>query len=119
MGEFSECSHDEVLTMLNINCKAAALLCRASIPFMEKGSYILNIASASAFQPNPYISLYAASKSFLLPFTRAINRELGDVTCTAVCPGWVETKMLPKEKDGKRIHYPGIVTPKMLSMHYS
>ena len=33
------------------------------------------------------------------------------MTCVAVCPGWVETKMLPKEKDGKKIHYPGIVTP--------
>lgn len=110
MGEFRECSHDEIFTMLNINCEAAALLCRASIPFMEKGSYILNIASASAFQPNPYISLYAASKAYLLSFTRAINRELSDVTCTAVCPGWVDTKMLPKENDGKRIRYPGIVT---------
>ena len=110
MGSFSEFSYDEVLTMLNINCEAAALLCRASIPFMVKGSYILNIASASAFQPNPYISLYAASKAYLLSFTRAINRELRDVTCTAVCPGWVETKMLPKEKNGKPIRYPGIVT---------
>ena len=111
MGEFSEFSHDEVATMLNINCEAAALLCRVSIPFMKKGSFILNIASASAFQPNPYISLYAASKAYLLSFTRAINRELRDITCTAVCPGWVDTKMLPKEKDGKRIRYLGIVTP--------
>ena len=110
MGEFSECSHDEVSAMLNINCEAAALLCRSSIPFMEKGSFILNVASASAFQPNPYISLYAASKAYLLSFSRAINRELRDITCTAVCPGWVDTKMLPKEKDGKRIRYPGIVT---------
>ncbi len=112
MGEFSEFSHDEVLSMLNINCEAAALLCRTSIPFMAKDSFMLNIASASAFQPNPYISLYAASKAYLLSFTRAINRELRDVTCTAVCPGWVDTKMLPKEKDGKRVRYPGIVTPK-------
>ena len=112
MGEFRELSLDEIREILRVNDDAATLLCRVAIPYMGPGSYILNIASASAFQPNPYISLYAASKAYLLSFTRAINRELKDVTCTAVCPGWVDTQMLPKEKNGKKIHYPGIVTPK-------
>ena len=95
--------------MLDINEKAATLLCRASIPYMVKGSYILNISSASAFQPNPYIALYSASKAYLLSFTRSLNVENEDINCTAVCPGWVDTKMLPsKSKDGKDIKYPGM-----------
>ena len=77
---------------------------------MPKGSYILNVASASAFQPNPYIALYSASKSFLLSFTRSLNVELPDVQCTAVCPGWVDTQMLPGRSDGKA-RYPGMVSP--------
>ena len=96
--------------MLNINDKAAALLCRACLPCMAAGSFILNVASASAFQPNPYIALYSASKAFLLSFTRSLNVENKSVTCTAVCPGWVDTKMLPKDRNGKQIRYPGMVT---------
>ena len=68
-----------------------------------------HIASASAFQPNPYIALYSASKAYLLSFTRSLNVENEGITCTAVCPGWVDTKMLPKTNKGKEINYPGMV----------
>ena len=66
LGPVSDFSIDEISDLLDINDKAATLLCRASLPFMQKGSYIINVASASAFQPNPYIALYSASKAYLL-----------------------------------------------------
>ena len=110
MAPVSEFPLEEISTMLDINAKAATLLCRASLPFMMKGSYILNVASASAFQPNPYIALYSASKAYLLSFSRSLNVENEEVNCIAVCPGWVDTKMLPhKSKTGKDIRYPGMV----------
>ncbi|MBR6879697.1 MAG: SDR family NAD(P)-dependent oxidoreductase [Clostridiales bacterium] len=109
MAPVSEFSLEEISDMLDINDKAATLLCRASLPFMTEGSYILNVASASAFQPNPYIALYSASKAYLLSFTRSLNVENDGITCTAVCPGWVDTKMLPKKNNGKEIKYPGMV----------
>ena len=110
MAPVADFSLEEIASMLEINTKAATLLCRACIPCMQKGAYILNVASASAFQPNPYIALYAASKSYLLSFTRSLNVELPDVQCTAVCPGWVDTQMLPGRSDGKG-KYPGMVSP--------
>lgn len=112
MAPVSEFSYSEIAGLLEINMTATTLLCRAAIPYMEKGGYILNICSASAFQPNPYIALYSASKSYLLSFTRSLNVELSDVNCIAVCPGWVDTKMLSKMHDGKKVEYPGIVTAK-------
>ena len=108
MKPVSEFTLEEISDMLDINDKAATLICRACIPYMVKGSYILNVASASAFQPNPYIALYSASKAYLLSFTRSLNVENENITCTAVCPGWVDTKMLPKQRDGKDIRYPGM-----------
>ena len=108
MKPVSEFTLEEISDMLDINDKAATLICRACIPYMAKGSYILNVASASAFQPNPYIALYSASKAYLLSFTRSLNVENENITCTAVCPGWVDTKMLPKQRDGKDIRYPGM-----------
>ena len=108
MKPVSDFTLEEISNMLDINDKAATLICRACIPYMVKGSYILNVASASAFQPNPYIALYSASKAYLLSFTRSLNVENESITCTAVCPGWVDTKMLPKQRDGKDIRYPGM-----------
>ena len=48
-----------------MHCKlvGVALLINICIPFMEKGAKILNISSASSFQPVPYINLYAATKT--------------------------------------------------------
>lgn len=108
MKPVSDFTLKEISDMLDINDKAATLICRACIPYMVKGSYILNVASASAFQPNPYIALYSASKAYLLSFTRSLNVENENITCTAVCPGWVDTQMLPKQRDGKDIRYPGM-----------
>lgn len=111
MAPVREFGLDEISDMIDINDKAPALICRAALPLMAEGSFVLNVASASAFQPNPYIALYAASKAYLLSLTRSINVENKSVTCTAVCPGWVDTKMLPrKTKDGRDIKYPGMVT---------
>ncbi|MBP5492609.1 MAG: SDR family NAD(P)-dependent oxidoreductase [Clostridiales bacterium] len=112
MAPFSEFETVEISKTIDLNCKAGAILCQVCIPYMKAGSYILNVASASAFQPNPYIALYAASKVFFLNFTRALNVELQDkgIFCMAVCPGWVDTDMLPKTKDGKTINYPGMVS---------
>jgi len=110
MAPVAEFSLEEISDMLDINDKAATLICRACLPYMAKDSYILNIASASAFQPNPYIALYSASKAYLLSFTRSLNVENEGINCIAVCPGWVDTKMLPKNSNGKAIKYPGMVT---------
>ena len=110
MAPVADFSLEEIRRTLAVNDTAAALLCRACIPYLSQGACILNVASASAFQPNPYIALYAASKSFLLSLTRSLNVELKDVQCTAVCPGWVDTQMLPGRSDGKG-NYPGMVSP--------
>ena len=80
---------------------------------MIKGTKILNVSSASAFQPVPYLNLYAASKAFERSYSRALHIELMPygITVTAVCPGWVETDMLTKEINGKKVRFPGIVAP--------
>lgn len=64
MGKYSDFSIEEIDRTVNLNCKAPVMLTQLCIPYMGKGSKILNISSASAFQPNPYINLYAASKAF-------------------------------------------------------
>jgi len=57
--------------------------------------------------------LYAASKVFERSYSRALNVELEGtgITCTAVCPGWIDTELLQKEINGKKVRFPGLVTP--------
>ena len=113
MGRYDEFSVEELMAIIDVNCKAMVWMCQECIPYMEKGSRILNISSAAAFQPNPYLNIYSATKVFVRYYSRALNMELQDngIVCTAVCPGWVDTEMLEKERNGKKIHFPGIVSP--------
>lgn len=56
--------------------------------------------------------MYAATKVFERNYSRALNVELKPygITVTAVCPSWVDTDMLTKEMNGKKVRFPGIVS---------
>lgn len=61
---------------------------------LKKGhGRILNISSIAAFSPGPFMSVYYASKAYVLSFSEAIAEELRGtgVTVTAFCPGPTET----------------------------
>ena len=113
MGKYNDFDIEEIDKTINVNCKAPVMLSQICIPYMGKGSKILNISSASSFQPNPYINLYAASKVFERSYSRALNVELNGtgITSVAVCPGWIDTELLQKEINGKKVRFPGLVTP--------
>lgn len=117
MGAYNEFSAAEIQESVATHCTAMAVLCNACIPYMERGSHIVNLASQSAFQPVPYINLYAAGKAFERSYSRALNAELKGtgIAVTAVCPGWVQTDLLVKERNGKQIKFPAIVTPDVVA----
>lgn len=113
MGPFEKMETGQVRDICRLNCSVPSELISLSLPYMHEGARILNISSASSFQPNPYLAMYSASKVYLKNFSRAINAELKSrkITATAVCPGWVDTGMLPRTKDGKEIKYAGMIDP--------
>lgn len=80
--------------MLALNCGAVMDMCYACLPFMHRGARILNIASVAAFQPVPYLTEYAATKAFVLSFSRGLWKELrpAGITVTALCPYWTRTE---------------------------
>lgn len=81
------------LDMIDLNCKAMVSITKRTLPFMPAGSRIVQVDSLSAFQPVPYLGIYAASKAFVLSYARSLNAELRqrDIHVTAFCPGWVKT----------------------------
>jgi short-subunit dehydrogenase len=78
-----------------VNVRALVLLCRLFIPDLKKlpKAYILNTGSLSAYYSIPYKSVYAASKAFVLNFTKAIRDEMfgSSVSVSVVCPNGVYT----------------------------
>ncbi len=82
------------LNMIDLNCKAIVSMCQTVLPFMPNHARIINIASVAALQPIPYINVYAATKAFVLSYSRALNRELKgqNISVTAVCPFWTKTE---------------------------
>ena len=84
--------------MIDLNCKAVVSACATALPFMSDGSKIINVASCAAFQPIPYINVYAATKAFVLSYSRALNVELKyrKISVTAVCPYWVKTEFFDR-----------------------
>ncbi len=93
-GDFQRVSLEDDCKMIDLNCKALVMMTRITLPYMTSGSHILQLDSLSAFQPVPFITTYGATKSFVLSYSRAINRELKKqgIRVMAMNPGWVKTE---------------------------
>ena len=80
--------------MIDTNCRSLTHMTLLCIPYMSKGSRIVNMASAAAFCPQPSFAVYAATKSYVLSFSRALRFELSKkgIVVTSVCPGPVKTE---------------------------
>lgn len=94
VGSFEELNLEEQCGIIDINCKALTMFTGMCLPYISSHSRIINVASAAAFCPQPRFNVYAASKSYVLSFSRALNCELKErnITVTAVCPGPVDTE---------------------------
>ena len=93
-GAYHKVPLEDDAKMIDLNCKALVLMTRLVLPCMDRGSHILQLDSLSAFQPVPFITTYAASKAFVLSYSRAMNRELKPmgIRMMAMNPGWVKTE---------------------------
>ena len=77
--------------MIDLNCRAAVAVTTVALPWLVKGSRVLEICSTAAFQPMPYLNVYAATKAFLQSYTKTLHYELllTGIHVTAVCPYWI------------------------------
>ena len=91
---FDEVDLDTNLRMIDLNDKATVAMTQLTLPYMKRGSRVLNLDSLSAFQPVPYECIYGATKAFVLSFSRALNVELEPrgIRVMAISPGWVKTE---------------------------
>lgn len=119
------CSYDDIsieesLNMIDLNISAVVALGLVCLPFMDRDSHIINIASQASFFPLPYQNIYSSTKAFVRHYTRALNVELKErgITATAVCPGWMKTGLFDRGTIGAKKgtnRFSGMVTPDVVA----
>ena len=103
MGRFLDIPIEEQIGMLRVNCEGLTRMTYECLPYMKKNSRIIQLASSAAFLPQNNFTVYAASKAYVLSFSRALREELKNrkIYVTAVCPGPVKTEFFDRaEKYG-------------------
>ena len=105
-GPFEKHILAEHIAMITVNMTALVELTHLFLPQLRQQSkaYILNIGSSAAYQAVPGLSLYAASKSFVLQFSRGLHQELkrSSVSVTCVCPGATDTNFVDRAQIGEK-----------------
>lgn len=94
-GDFPVLDLEEQVNMHRLNTEALVRLTYMMLPLLaeNKKSYILNVSSTAAFQAVPTLSIYAASKAFVLSFSRALHYEFRQtrISVSCLCPGPTDT----------------------------
>lgn len=90
-GVFVKADLRKISEMIQVNISALTELTHFVLPefIARKSGKILNVASTAAFQPGPLMTVYYATKAFVLSFTEGLHEELlnSGVNVTALCPG--------------------------------
>jgi uncharacterized protein len=124
LGYFEEADSAGIEKVLKLNIIAVTRFCKLFIPMLREQtpSHILNVASLAAYSPMPFKSVYAASKSYVYSFSRALREELkpAGISVSILNPGPVLTNANTRKASESlgTLARLGIVPPEKLA-HYA
>lgn len=117
-GEFENVTLSDQVGMIELNAMALTQITYLTLPYMVSGGQIYQVASVSALMPVPYVSVYAATKAYVLSFARSLNVELKSrgIHVMAVCPFWTRTEFFDRaaEQNDVVVRYSRFYTPKQV-----
>lgn len=92
-GDFFTSNRASQMGMVDVNCRALTAITRLCLPYMLDDSLVINVASIAAFAPTPRMSVYSATKAYVLALSKALHDELRPrgIKVLAVCPGPMDT----------------------------
>ena len=94
-GKFEELPLSEQLNVIQLNQITTVSMTYQFLPLLKKNTegYIMNVASTACYQPIPYMSVYAASQSFIQSFSLALREELksANIHVSSLNPGPTST----------------------------
>lgn len=103
-GEFNQIDWQKQLDIINVNIVSLTKLTKLILKDMiyQKKGKILNVASTGAYQPGPLISVYYASKAYVLSFSEALREEVKDkgINVVTLCPGATKTSFSKRAGKG-------------------
>ena len=97
LGNFDTLSAEENGGMVRLNCEALTVMTALTLPYMTKGSEIINSCSIAAFAPNTGMAVYSSTKAYVMSLSRVLRIELKSrgINVLAACPGPMDTEFLP------------------------
>jgi len=86
---------------VDVNLRAIVIFYRECVEMLRaagaehRSALVVNLASLGGKRPQPWLSVYSATKAAVLAYTEAMNKELGGdgIKSVALCPGFVDTDM--------------------------
>lgn len=96
VGNLDEADYVKQGQMVDLNVRALTEFTVVTLPFMNKGSSVINVCSIASFVPNARMTVYSSTKAYVMSFTRGLRYELKKkkINATAVCPGPMSTEFL-------------------------
>jgi short-subunit dehydrogenase len=136
-GLFVESDWSKQEQMISLNITSLTYLTHLFLPGMTQRNFgkIMNVASTAAFLPGPMMSVYFATKAYVLHFSEALSEEVKGIgiTVTALCPGattsgfqeaaamedsrLVKGKKLPSSAEVARYGYKAMLRGKTVAIH--
>ena len=117
-GNFENITRDQITKMVDLNVRALTSLTSISLPYIKSGGKIIEIASSAGFLPQPSFAVYAATKSYVISYSKGLKYELKEkgISVTAVCPGPVETPFFSGLEGVKEYKKKYAISPKKVAV---
>lgn len=103
IGAFGECHRDDIIGQIEVNNLALVDMSYLVLPYMDRGTAIIQVSSVASFLPQTYFAIYAASKAFVSRFSYALAEELAPrgIRVMAVCPNPMATGFFERAGGGR------------------
>jgi short-subunit dehydrogenase len=118
-GRFDTTDLNWQLDEIDLNVTSLTAVTGAVLPYMGRGSRIINTASLAAFSAMGCFAVYAASKAYVLNFSLGLAAELEQkgISVIALCPGSVDTEFAHVASEGLREKVRGGKNPALVVKH--
>ncbi|MCL1949077.1 MAG: SDR family oxidoreductase [Turicibacter sp.] len=112
-NKISDIRDEDLHHTFNVNFFAAFYLIQSCLPHMSEGDCIINTTSVVAFEGNPTLLDYTASKGALTSFSRALSEQLAPkgIRVNCVAPGPIWTPLIPSSFNAQQVASFGSGTP--------
>ncbi len=118
-GEFADTDTEREMDMIDLDCTSLTGITGFCLPYMKKGSRIINTASLASYLPLGNFAVYGAAKAYVLSFSVALAAELKSkgISVTALCPGPVSTEFANVASKGARKEVRNGLSPEKTVAH--